>query len=214
MCRRGRTHHQNILDFCVLALDKSVCWTNTSAMVHAPPTFEEMANFVATATSKGWIGSTSGQAMQSTLRRVKPVLDERETSDVKNIDVGALIRRFANLNREVGSASLKSYASRLGSAIKMFREWRDDPASWRPRSTGGAHNKNSPRTRKSRSVEATEISAEAADKVALAGSPDGTLSYPFPLRDGVIMRFVGLPRDLNQSDVERISRFLRVLCAD
>ena len=184
-------------------------------MSEIPPTVIELNNFLKTATAKGWIGPTSGNAMMSTLRRVGPVFDEAEAADVEAINVNAVIRRFANLNRDVAASSLQSYTSRITSAIRMFSEWRKDPTTWRPRGGNGAP--GAPKKASSRSSKKTSDDAEGDAAPAIDGLGTGEavgLSYPFPLRDGVIVKLVGLPRDLTEKDVERISRFLRVLCVD
>jgi hypothetical protein len=181
-------------------------------MSHVQSTFDDLQGFVATATTKGWIGTTSGNAIQTTLRRIKPVLEEPETQNVASIDPKAVIHRFANLNRDVGGASLNSYRSRLASAIKMFMEWRSDPTRWKPRSQPSTPSRRSVRNA------ADEANGVAEPKngggEAVADTDQGRLVYPFPVRPGMVMKFVGLPPDLNQNDVERISRFLRVLCID
>jgi hypothetical protein len=182
-------------------------------MSQVAPSFEELTKFITTAASKGWIGSVSGAAMLSALRRVAPVLEDREKSDVNAIDIDALIRRFSNLNREVGGSSLKSYSSRISSARKMFLEWRNDPKTWKPRATAptsgvGKRAKNLRKDEKPGSNLQSESEMEKPD------GGENRLSYPFPLRDGVVVKLIGLPPDLTQGDVERITRFLRVLCVD
>ena len=184
-------------------------------MPDTPPTYEELERFIETQTESGRIGGTSGQAMTLTLRRLKSTLVPGEAEDVQQLDVDDVIHRFANLNRGVvGPSSLASYKSRLVSARRMFLEWREDPVRWKPRSSPAASPRvkvaSNGKKKDSGSEKEGPDGAEADD-----GPPTGsTLNYPFPLRDGLIVRLVGLPPDLNQADVERIARFLRVLCVD
>ncbi|MGF1635341.1 MAG: hypothetical protein ACFCVE_15950 [Phycisphaerae bacterium] len=185
-------------------------------MAIVEPTIDELDSFIKTQTAQGRIGQTSGSSMLSTIRRIKPMLEPQEASDVESLDLAGLMHRFANLTRgEVSANTMASYKSRLTSAIKMFSEWRANPSGWRPRGGGG------PKPKPKKQPKPGRVDVPSHDELASAESPEASpaqdgkhIVYPFPLRDGVIVRLHGLPTDLKPADVERISQFLRLLCVD
>lgn len=221
MCRRCEAPASAVgsdgnMGFSGCVLDMCSRSGNSGFMQDTPATYSDMESFIGTASAKGWIGATSGKAISSTLRRLRSTLEEHEAQDVHEIDAADVLRRFQNKNRDVSGGSLNAYQSRLSSAIKMYLEWRENRAGWRPRSSGGRPPKSATKSnpKPSRKGQAAEDTPPDPGTHSIDRPDDSKLSYPFPLREGVVVRLNGLPPDLTGAEVERIARFLRVLCVD
>jgi len=165
---------------------------------------------------KGTLKKGTAVSYKTAIERVFSILDEKEKSDVRNIDVESVIRRFQNLHEaDVQPSSVRVYKSRIESAIRSFVAYRDLGPSWKPEVK--TRERGKPRNG-SRSVtsDAGENNTQGSDisPESLGTKHAETLSLPFPLRSDVTVTVSGLPRDLTTTECFRLGAFLKTLAAD
>jgi len=101
----------------------------------------------------------------------------------------------------------------------MFKQFRADPIGWKPgiksragRTKGGLRHREHQEP-----VEGTAKQNSKSRQNATKERVEGgikTMSYPFPLRKDITISISGIPRDLRQSEVNRLSAFLSALTSD
>lgn len=172
-----------------------------------------LVRFLDFAIEKGYLKTSTGQSMKTASREVLSAAEGEswEKLDLAEIDVDDVARRFETLRAmKFSPSSLRTYRSRFQKSLEMFREFTVDPAGWRPAATQ--------RTRVKRSAEgpASEVTRnpESVAAQAAAASPSvGVITYPFPLRDGVLVS-LQLPPDLSKREAGRLAAFIDSLAIE
>lgn len=136
---------------------------------------------VKAATAKNWL---------STCERLRSVVPQ--DSDVRKLDVDGLIAAYQRDN-SVGEASLRTYRSRMNSAIKKFL----NQTGSQPRPTICSHARSEADLPKKKSAESDSID-------------DKLIAFPVPLREGLIVE-LKLPINLTEAEAEKISSVVKVL---
>jgi hypothetical protein len=154
------------------------------------------------------MNKNTAYGMRAACTQVLSVLDSWESVDIKGLDVDDVLARFQNLKKkEFKPQVLETYKRRFRQAVSSYLAYLQDPGSWKATSTERA-----PRQERNGSGG----SQETVEAVVTTRGPipsSGLVDYPFPLRDGQIVRLV-LPRDLKKSEVKRLSAFMSTLAVD
>lgn len=148
--------------------------------------------------------------------------DDLASIDLRQLDVGDLLERFAKLHKaDFSDGSLATYRSRFRLAVSMYIAWLDDDPNWkaagrdvRPRERGTARvatSKSAGRTRLP-PPSASQTTASHAETAPADDPPSGVrlLTYDVPLRPDLIVR-ITLPLDLTEADADRLTAFVRSL---
>jgi hypothetical protein len=176
--------------------------------------YESLIKFLDYEAEKGLVNKNTIASRKGAVGKMLGILGEDERSDLRNIDVGDISRRFANLEGSRYTAdSLQVYKSRLGKAIEEFLRYKDNPASFRVEGVG--------RTIKIRAVRregdaSTVKRADAERSRKTDESPSGDASstsfdFPIPLRPGLIVYVKNLPVDLTEREAQRIGGVIAAL---
>lgn len=185
----------------------------------ASPTGAGLILFLDYATKKGYLKTPTGSAMRTACREVLSAVegDDWETVDLLAIDIDDVLRRFETLRAmKFKSDSLNTYKTRFRKAMEMFAAFRADPSGWRPelkqRNRGG---KVEPAARANgvREPESPSPEPAAPSRHSSGASHGPMITYPFPLRDGVLAS-VQLPADLSRKEAKRLSAFIESLALD
>lgn len=162
------------------------------------------------AAKKGLMNSNTAGALRAACSQVLSVDDNWESLDVRAMDVDLMLQRFENLRmKDFTPKSLAQYGSRFRRAVKSYLQYLENPQGWRfdtrePKAAGNSDSPSKARKRSSRKEEVASAPAEALGEM---------ISYPFPVRAGVVARLV-LPRDLRGQEARRLSAFLQSLAID
>src|SRR3989442_10203866 len=85
------------------------------------------------AAEKGLMNRNTANGVRSACAQVIGILDEKESADVTQIDVEAILKRFENLKaKEFKPAVLDTYKNRFRQAVASFRTYVKDPGTWKP----------------------------------------------------------------------------------
>jgi hypothetical protein len=168
---------------------------------------DELLRFLDHAAEKGLMPAATATALQVAARTVFAILTDQERSDVRNLDLDAVTRRFENKRaRDFTPGSLKTYGSRVKRAVAQFTTWRDNPGNFRPetRSTAAL------RARR-QAPEVEHIPEDLANTTRMPTSAPGTYQTAFPLRPGTVVTLFNIPEDLTAAEAKRLSDFISML---
>lgn len=158
------------------------------------------------AAEKGVMNKNTAAGLRAACTQVLGALDDGESVDIKSLDVDGTLVRFQNLKKaNFKPAVLDTYKRRFRQAVASYLKYLEDPAGWKPRTVDrvAASEKGNGEGRGSEVARLTKHEIPQA----------GLVEYPFPLREGQIARLV-LPRDLQSSEVKRLSAFMSTLVVD
>jgi hypothetical protein len=164
--------------------------------------------FLDHAAEKGLMPAATATALLVAARTVFAILTDQEQSDVRNIDLDAVNRRFENKHaRDFTSGSLKTYGSRVRRAVAQFISWRDDPGNFRPKTRSTA----AMRARRPGSDVLEHSVEDLTAATTMPASAPGTYQTSFPLRPGTVVTLFNLPEDLSAAEAKQLSDFITVL---
>jgi len=181
--------------------------------------------FLDYAIKKGYLKTATGQAMKTAVKEVLSAAqgaDDWETADLTSLDEDDVLRRFETLRAMKFSAgSLSTYKGRYSRAAAMFGEFRASPANWQPsvrqrsRSKGNGASTTSAAGSPKPDASAPSGPASAPNPAPVPQPGRGTviITYPFPLRPGVLAS-LELPPDLTRREAQRLLAFIESLAVE
>lgn len=171
---------------------------------------DDLLDFLAHAGNRGMIPAATASALAVAARNVFGVLTDDERKDLSRISVAGVVKRFNNKRaRELSSSSLREYERRAQRAVTLFQEWRENPASFSPKTratkgNGGKRKDISP---------PNDLSLPDTTAAAVAPATGG-YSSSFPIRADWVVTVSNIPSDLNAAEAERLARFVKMLALD
>jgi hypothetical protein len=164
----------------------------------------ELLEFLDYLANKGLAGPSMIAGRKTAANALLGVLSDDEVSDVRELDLDEVAQRLLNLRgTEFKPESVRVYKSRVGSAIEDFVRYRRDPIAFKP---VGAK-KVSARVDKSARSE-PPVSGATSPPLSPASHLDPTkvseITFPVPIRPGVVVRLIGVPNDLSRKEAEKI----------
>jgi hypothetical protein len=179
---------------------------------------EDLLEFLNHAAERGLMPAATARALAVATRRVLESLTDQERADVRQLDLGVVIKRFVNKRaKDFNPSSLREYGRRFQRAVDLFRQWRENPATFsvRTRATAPA---------RKRAKGATSVSSELPSlgdfqtATAVPGPTSGVTpsgyQSSFPIRPGTVVTIVNIPPDLSKTEAERLAQFVRMLALD
>ena len=176
------------------------------------PTGEGLIEFLDSAARRGALNPSTAATLRAS---VTQILDfesaDLASINMQTLDVEDLLERFGRARgHRYRPTSLASYCARFRRAREMYLEFTKDPTGWRP-----------PKGRTPRSARTTSKASAAvrgmnsgADTSPQTAPDDGQmLSFDFPLARGRTAH-MRLPRQLENQDYDRLTRFLSGLVMD
>jgi hypothetical protein len=163
------------------------------------------------AADRGLMNKNTAGALRIACSEVLSIDPDWETKDVSTLDVEAHLTRFQNLRaKNYKPESLNVYKARFRRALSQFFDYTKDPAAWKPGGQDRPARQNGGRKRSA--AEQRDFIAPLREPSAEFGT-EGYIEYPFPLREGTIVR-LSLPPDLKVSEAKRLSAFVATLAVD
>ena len=176
---------------------------------------DELVGFLSHASERGLMPAATAQALAVASRNVFGVLADHETIDVRALDIDDVIKRFSNKRaKEFNPSSLTEYGRRVQKAVRLFVDWRGNPASFtvKTRSTKSA-------TKKERSavqlVDAPPPPRTEAIRGGVMPSPDeDSFETSVPVRQGQLVTISNVPKDLTAAEASRLAEFVKMLAVE
>jgi hypothetical protein len=163
------------------------------------------------AADRGLMNKNTAGALRIACSEVLGIDPDWETKELSTLDVEAHLTRFQNLRaKNYKPESLNVYKARFRRALSQFLDYTKDPAAWKPGGQDRPARQNGGRKRPAAEQH------DFIDPRPEPGAPLGTdeyIVYPFPLREGRIVRLI-LPPDLKASEAKRLSAFVATLAVD
>lgn len=159
---------------------------------------------------KGLAKAGTMQARRIAVGRVMETVGEEEFSDVRKIDVEHIMQRFHNLEgAKFTPESLRTYKSRVSTAIADFLRYKENPAGFKMAGQRTTRKPAEPQRPKADAVKADpqEMPVEAAPLDKKAALVDA-LDLPIPIRTDVVVRVSGLPHDLKSAEAQKIANVI------
>jgi len=155
---------------------------------------------------KGLLKRGTVAARKAAVNTILDILSEDEASDLRDLDLDEVLRRFGNLKgTEFKPASLRMYRVRIANSLKDLKKYREDPIRFKPNITLRT-------LRKKRSASIRETSQ---DRLYFTETPipdrETEIAFPVPIRPGRVVRIVGVPSDLSKSEARKIANVVLAL---
>lgn len=187
--------------------------------LHPTATGAGLVAFLDYAIHKGYLKTATGQAMKTAVKEVLSATEGAEgweMVDLTSLDEDDVLRRFETLRAmKFSTGSLSTYKGRYSRATSMFKEFRASPATWRPSVKQRSRSKGNGGSSTSASGSpTTDGGAPSAPAPAPhPGHGSAIITYPFPLRQGVLAS-LELPPDLTRREAQRLVAFIESLAIE
>lgn len=151
--------------------------------------------------------------------RVAEALGKEELADLRKVDVDDLMERFFNLEgAKYSPDSMRSYKSRVNTAISDFLRYRENPAGFKIQGQRRSRAKKGPEMQDAETRNAYEGSASGSSEGKPAnqnvnGTFD-TVNVPIPIRLGHVVTVSGLPHDIKRAEAQRIASVVLAMAID
>ncbi len=159
--------------------------------------FEYLAN-------KGLVNPNTVAARKAAANKMLSVLDGQEASDLRSVDLDRVATQFFNLHgKHFTPDSMVTYKSRLKSGIDDFIKYTTNPSSFKP---------DAPRPRSATKVEGHEPKngsssngTNSSTNESSSGFQQNENIFPIPVRQGLVVKLIGLPSDLTKKEAQKIA---------
>jgi hypothetical protein len=161
---------------------------------------------------KGLMKVATVMSRKAAVNTLLSILNEEEAADLRNLDLDMLLQRFANLKgAEFKPESVRVYKSRLNSALSDFANYKKNPLSFKPQvsTRDRPQPRNSSRERNESGVSAVAGPVDIPVTESFAKVED--ITFPIPIRRGVIVKVAGIPADLTPEEATKIGNVILAL---
>ena len=160
---------------------------------------EALGRFLDFLGEKGMMAPATAQTRKASALKLLSILDAQEAADVTTVDVDDLVRRFHNLHgQKYNPTSVRTYRSRLQSALTDFQSYLKDPLSFKPSAQA---RERAPRARRDNGNLGDVARAEMPTEPARPAPPPvmaGMNVMPIPIRADLTILIHGLPQLLRK----------------
>ncbi|MBW4461840.1 MAG: hypothetical protein KME47_16600 [Nodosilinea sp. WJT8-NPBG4] len=176
-------------------------------------TFQEFEGFLDWLADKGKVKVNTVRGWKSAASKILSILDEDKLQDLRNVDVEEVCLRFANKNgKDLSTASLKTYKSRLKTSLDEFFAWRSNPMGYKPNASYGVRKER--QADSSNGLQNKEANPDSNNEVVASEKSNvSVVTFPIPLRSGLIVKLTDLPIDLTEEEAEKISMVVKALAS-
>ena len=182
---------------------------------------DELIRFTNFVSDKDLVKYQTARGWRTAVSKLLNDLSEEEESDVRKVDVEIAVHRTANrTSGTISPGSLKTYKSRVLTAIEEFLKWREDPANYKPRGLNKqSRSKQKPKAANSSALkEQPSINSGNENKDQKSGPKETIhhshgLSLSYPLRSDFLAQVV-IPRDMSELEAKRLGAFILTLATD
>ncbi len=163
---------------------------------------------------KGLMAPATARARKAAVNTVLAILDDQEAQDVTTVDIDDVMRRFANLQgKDYNPASLRTYKSRLRSALDDFRSYIENPLAFKPSLQARERKPSSdkPASNTSRTISDPNTGELLRPTVSALSGPMASSILPIPIRADLTIHIQGLPFDLTEAEARKIASVIQAM---
>lgn len=175
---------------------------------------EAAAAFLEYLAQKGLMAPATARARKAAVNTVLGILDVHEAQDVTSINLDDVMNRFANLQgKDYNPASLRTYKSRVRSALDDFASYVENPLAFKPNLQTRERKPNTSKAVSSAAGSTSDSSipdASRSTSTAIAG-PMASSILPIPIRADLTIHIQGLPFDLTQAEAKKIASVIQAM---
>lgn len=184
---------------------------------------DALNRFLDYALEKGLLKAETAKSRRTAVNKILEKITDEQRADVRKVDLEIEAQHFAN-RQGAGyiPSSLLTYKSRAKTALADFERWVDNPMAFRPSGGGTAKavtkNGVSPGKKpKATPRETSEPPAREAPPAESYSAPaveqSAGLTFPVPIRAGLIVQLCGIPFDLTVGEAEKIAQVVKALAS-
>ena len=160
---------------------------------------------------KGLVKDATISARKAAVNAVFGILGADEASDLRQTDVNSVMTRFSNISgSKFTPDSLKTYKSRVSSALSDFLAYRESPMSFKPGLTART-------SKRSKAADIEDKQNKGKDQFSSGGGANHAglnNACPVPIRPDLTVRIVGLPSDLTTREASKIAKVVMAMAQD
>lgn len=175
---------------------------------------EDLLSFLDYLADKGLAKRSTVVSRKAAVNTLLSILDASEAANLQDMDVDDLLSRFGNLRKhEFKPASLQVYKSRLNSVISEFQKWKSSPSTFKPDSQTRERSSRTNGDVKPVPAPAGQTSSTLTGPTNQAAFDERVeeITFPIPIRRGVIVRVTGIPSDLTPDEATKIGNVILAL---
>lgn len=180
--------------------------------------------FLDYALEKGLLKPETAKSRKTAVNKILEKITDEQKADVRTVNLDREADHFAN-RQGAGyiPSSLQTYKSRAKTALADFEAYVDSPMHFKP--SGGTNGKAQSKpgsaqavrkVKQNKSPQQREVGSGDAQREQSVGderpAPDSkTLTFPVPIRPGLIVQLHGIPFDLTTAEAEKIAQVVKAL---
>jgi len=179
--------------------------------------------FLDYALEKGLLKPETAKSRRTAVNKILEKITDEQRADVRIIDLDLEAEHFAN-RQGAGyiPSSLLTYKSRAKTALTDFVSWADNPMQFRPSGGGNGRVSNkSGGTATPKKVTVVSSQTFSPPKTQTSEfnqppkfeTPSNGLTFPVPIRAGLIVQLCGIPFDLTVAEAEKIAQVVKALAS-
>lgn len=164
----------------------------------------QLTDFLDFLGKKGLMNAATVAARKAATNTMLGILSEEEASDVSDIDLEDLSRKFLNLKgTNFKPESVRVYKSRLSGTLGDYKSYKKDPLKFRPSLTAKA----APSTKQDK----PELANTREQRSGTVQLDSNDVAFPIPIRPDKVVRLVGVPSDLTKREATKIANVIMAL---
>jgi hypothetical protein len=183
-------------------------------MVDGKKSREAAVAFLEYLAQKGLMAPATARARKAAVNTVLGILDNHEAQDVTSINLDDVMNRFANLQgKEYNPASLRTYKSRVRSALDDFASYVENPLAFKPSLQSRDRKPNPVKTSSSAvgNVSDDTVADVSRPSVPVIAGPMASSILPIPIRAELTIYIQGLPYDLTPTEAKKIASVIQAM---
>ena len=156
----------------------------------------------------------TAQARKAALNTVLSILDADEAQDVTTLDLDSVIARFGNLQgKEYTPESLRTYKSRVKSALEDFASYVENPLAFKPslQTRERKPNQSKVTTDDKKHSAVTPTAQPHRPQVGTFAGPMANSILPIAIRADLTVHIQGIPFDLTEAEAKKIAGVIQAM---
>jgi hypothetical protein len=175
---------------------------------------EAAIEFLEYLAQKGLMAPATARARKAAVNTVLGILDAQEAQDVTSINLDDVMSRFGNLQgKDYTPQSLRTYKSRVRSALDDFSSYVENPLAFKPSLQTRERKPNPIKTSSSVAGNASDDSVPDVlrPSIPVVAGPMASSILPIPIRADLTIYIQGLPYDLTPSEAKKIASVIQAM---
>lgn len=184
---------------------------------------DALNRFLDYALEKGLLKSETAKSRKTAVNKILEKITDEQRGDVRKVDLDLEAEHFAN-RQGAGyiPTSLQTYKSRAKTALADFESYVDNPMTFKPAGagngkaasrSGAASGQRKPKQEKAKAAAEVAKVVQPTSAAPLPSAPvvEEGLTFPVPIRSGLIVQLRGMPFDLSAAEAEKIAQVVKAL---